>query len=139
MVNGLLRTPLPISPSPEEAPPATAVHNCEQFGSNRALISGCVSGSHHIFAVLEETGKLYFLPLDAHENGGIYSPETTASELPASLSQQRERSPTCLRFVPSGNLLFAVDPKGSLIVFEFETCPGLVRLASPSDTFRNLN
>lgn len=129
--------PLPISPSPEEPPPRTAIHNYEQFRKHHALISNSVSNAHNMFAVLEETGKIYVLSLDAHENGGIHSSETHALQLPVALSKQDRWIPTCLRFNPSGNMLFAVDPKGTIVIAEFEQCPGPSEISSVATSTHN--
>ena len=97
-----------------------AIHNFEQFRKHRALVAGAVSSRHNVLAVLEETGKIYILRLDAHEDGGIHSPELDAGKLAVRLAKQETPSANCLRFDPDGERLFAVDIKGKIIIVEFE-------------------
>ena len=83
-------------------------------------MAGAVSTTHNIFAVLEDCGRISILALDAHEQGGIHSPQADADILSVSLSKQDRPSMSCLVFDPSGSRLFAVDPKGKIVVAEFE-------------------
>ena len=83
-------------------------------------MAGCPSSQHHVFVVLEESGRLSVLRLDKHDDGGIHSPDENAEILPHSLCKQDRPLSNCLRFDPSGSWLFAIDPKGKIIVTEFE-------------------
>ncbi len=94
-------------------------HDFEQLEGHDPLLAGCSSTQHHIFTILETSGRLSTLPLDKHEDGGIYSPED-AEILPHSLCKQDRPLMDCLRFDPTGSCLFAVDPEGKIVVTEFE-------------------
>ena len=106
--------------------PVNEVYNFEQFQAHGPLITGCPSSQHHVFAVLEDSGRLSILRLDKHSDGGIHGREDAegcpekAEILPHSLCKQSRPSAGCLRFDPSGSYLFAVDPKGKVVVTEFE-------------------
>ncbi|KAF6233806.1 hypothetical protein HO173_008018 [Letharia columbiana] len=96
------------------------VHTFEQLKSHRPLFAGRPSSQHHIFAVLEDSGRLSVLRLNRHDDGGIHSPDGDAEILAHSLCKQDRPLTDCLRFDPSGSFLFAVDPKGKIVVTEFE-------------------
>lgn len=71
--------------------------------------------------MLEETGKIFILPLEAHEEAGIHGCESDALvSLPESLCKQEVPSTSSFRFDPSGDRLFAIDPRGKIIVTDFE-------------------
>lgn len=84
------------------------------------MVAGCVSETHNAFAVLEETGRISYVHLDAHPQGGVSGKDADATILPVMLSRQERPSASCVRFDPEGRRLFAVDPKGKLILVEFE-------------------
>ena len=111
--------PIPGNASRSYILPGSRTHNFEQLGDHRALFAGCPSSQHHIFAVLEDSGRLSVLRLDKHEDGGIYSSDE-AEILAHSLCKQNRPLPDCLRFDATGSCLFAVDPRGKIIVTEFE-------------------
>lgn len=94
-------------------------HNFEQLKNHRPLFAGCSSSQHHIFAILENSGKISILNLANHDDGGIYSADD-AEVLSHSLCKQDRPLTECLRFDPSGSFLYAVDPKGTIIITEFE-------------------
>ena len=98
--------------------PVGIVHNFEQFKYHRPLFAGCASSRHHLFAVLEKSGKLSVLGLDKHDDGGIHGQEE-AEILPHSLCKQDRPLTDCLRFDTSGSYLMGIDPKGTIIVTEF--------------------
>jgi len=80
---------------------------------------------HNVFAVLEETGKIWILPLEAHEEAGIDGSRSDALvSLPESLCNQDMPSTSSFRFDPSGDRLFAIDPRGKIVVSEFEKQEG---------------
>lgn len=114
--------PLPNLNLPRIRPPNNnSIHNFEQFKFHCALRAGCVSSRHNIIAVLEETGKISILPLEAHEKAGIHGSDDDAlAVLPEVLCKQDNPSPSCLHFDPTGERLFAIDPKGKIIIAEFE-------------------
>ena len=100
--------------------PDRVIHIFEQLKSHRPLLAGCPSSQHHVFAVLEDSGRLSVLRLDKHDDGGIHSPDEDAEVLAHSLCKQDRPLTDCLRFDPSGSWLFAVDPKGTIVVTEFD-------------------
>ena len=100
--------------------PSTRLHTFEQLDCHRPLYVGCSSSQHHVFAILENSGRLSFLRLNKHKDGAIHSREKNAEKLLHSLCKQDRPLTDCLRFDPSGDCLFAVDPKGKIIVTEFE-------------------
>lgn len=106
---------LPVPPNTRSHSGST-IHNFEQL---KRPLAGCPSSKHHVFAVLEDSGKLSILRLDKHDGGGIHSPDEDAETLKQSLCKQDRPLTDCLRFDPSGSFLFAVDPKGKIIVTEF--------------------
>ena len=112
--------PIPPNASQWENRPGSRIHSFEQLQGHRPLFAGCSSSQHHIFAFLEDSGRLSVLRLDRHDDGGIYSPDEHAEILAHSLCKQDRPLTDCLRFDPSGSHLFAVDPKGEIIVIEFE-------------------
>ena len=114
----ILLIPPNVSRSNEH--PDSRCHTFEQFKCHRPLFAGCPSSQHNLFAVLEDSGRLSVLRLDKHEDGGIHSPDEDAEILAHSLCKQERPLTDCLRFDPSGRFLFAVDPKGKIVVTEFE-------------------
>ena len=100
--------------------PSSRIHTFEQLKKHRSLFAGCPSSQHHLFAVLEDSGKLSVLRLNKHDDGGVHSLDEGAEILPHSLCKQDRPLTDCLRFDPSGSCLFAVDPKGTIVVTEFE-------------------
>ncbi|KAL8738320.1 MAG: hypothetical protein Q9181_000863 [Wetmoreana brouardii] len=92
--------------------------------SHRPLVTGAVSSVANIFAVLEKSGRILILHLTGHEDGGVTSHSTRDGEperLQVSLNQvQSLRTSTHrIRFDPSGEKLYAVDPEGKLVVVTF--------------------
>lgn len=83
------------------------------------MLAGCPSSQHHLFAVLEVSGRLSVLRLNKHKDGGIHSKDE-AEILAHSLCKQDRPLPDCLRFDSTGSHLYAVDRKGKIIVTEFE-------------------
>lgn len=115
---------LPILEVPEKVSRSeillsSRVHSFNQLQDHRSLFAGCPSCQHHIFAVLENSGRLSVLRLERHDDGGIHSADS-AEILVHSLCKQDRPMPDCLRFDPTGSHLFAVDPKGKIIVTVFE-------------------
>lgn len=112
---------LPINEnvSRSQISPGSRVHNFEKLKNHRALLAGCPSSQHHIFAVLEISGRLSVLRLNMHKDGGIYS-KYEAEILVHSLCKQDRPLPDCLRFDSTGSRFIAVDPRGKVIVTEFE-------------------
>lgn len=110
---------IPPNPSRSHLQPSSIIYNLEQTKSHRPLFAGCPSSQHHVFAVLEDSGRLSVLRLDRRDGGGIHSPDEDAEILAHSLCKQDRPLTDCLRFDPSGSCLFAVDPKGSIVVTEF--------------------
>lgn len=111
----------PVATSDEEVPPST-VHDFVALQSYRQLITGAVSSVANIYAVLEKTGKIVTLRLTSHEHGGIGPREEAPQKLRASLCslESSRASTTCMRFDPSGEKLYAVDPEGKLLVVTFK-------------------
>lgn len=107
------------SPVGRSLPPEN-IHNFEQFGNHQSLAAGTVSRRCKIFAVLEKTGRIFFLPLTGHSKGGIHSEVENPIRIESSLCKQHRSSPHCLRFDPTGTHLYAVDAKGKIIVATFE-------------------
>lgn len=97
-------------------PPADAVYDFHQFKNHRPLRAGAVSNKHHVFAVLEETGKISILPLRAGEKGGICGIRGDVQYLTKALNS----ASSALRFDPDGERLFAVDAQGRILITEFE-------------------
>lgn len=110
--------PITGTSSRGDSHPASQVHDFEGLKYHRPLFAGCASSQHHVFAVLEDSGKLSILRLDKHNDGGIYSPGK-AEILEHSLCKQDRPLTRCLRFDPSGSL-FGIDRKGKIVVTEFE-------------------
>ena len=104
---------------PAEPLPPEMTHNFEQFRKNQSLVAGAVSHQCNIFAVLERTGNIFFLPLTGHSEGGICSAVEIPIKLKSSLCKQDRPSPHCLRFDPLGTRLYAADATGRIIVFTF--------------------
>ena len=106
-------------------PLKTTIYNFKQFEKHRAIFGGCVSSGHNIFAVLEKTGRISVLSLDAHHNGGVHSAqeeaETLSTTASTTLRGQRRSGASGMRFEPEaeGGRLFAVDTRGKVIVTEF--------------------
>ena len=120
--------PLPSQTTPPTQitqPPKSTIHNFEQFEQHRALFGGCVSSRHNIFAVLEKTGRVSVLSLDAHEISGVHSAQDNAELLSTStltlLCEQKRSGTSRLRFEPEakGGRLIAVDVRGKVVVTEF--------------------
>lgn len=107
---------------PDEPLPQAVIHNFEQFGKHQSLVAGAVSRQCNIFAVLERSGNIFFLPLTGHSEGGIHSKVKTPTKPKVSLCEQKQgrSSPLCLRFDPTGTRLFAVDATGRIIVTTFK-------------------
>ena len=112
--------PIPVNASRAHTPSGSCIQNLEQFQDHGPLFAGCASSQHHVLAVLEKSGRLSVLRLDKHRDGGIHSPDQDAEILAHSLCKQDRPLTSCLRFDPSGSFLFAVDPKGKVVVTEFE-------------------
>ena len=110
---------IPPNASRSHIHPGSTTHNFEQLKHHRPLFAGCPSSKHHVFAVLEDSGRISILRLDKHDGGGIYSPDEHAEILAHSLCKQDRPLTDCLRFDPSSSFLFAVDPKGKIVVTEF--------------------
>ena len=107
---------------PPSQVPEMAIHDLDQLGKQQTLIAGAVSSSASIFAVLEKTGRIYLLKLSGHEDGGVCGQVDPPQRLPASLSEFSRVSTqgtTCLRFDPTGSIMYAISPKGRLIVVRF--------------------
>ena len=113
--------PLPDHFAPNSRPPEDAIHNFEQFKGLAALRTGTASGRHHIFAVLDEAGRLSLLPLAANGIGGVEGCESGAVTLVEKLEKQQRVLGCCLRFDEKGERLFAVDIRGRVVVVEFES------------------
>ncbi len=109
--------PLSYTEGPRLRPPNPPCHDLGQF--THALTVGCVSKKHHVLAVLEDSGKISILSLMGHEEGGICG-EGDAERLSEALCKQEKPSTSCLRFDPDGERLFAVDPRGKIIITDFE-------------------
>ena len=105
---------------PQLRPPNLPCHDLEQFKEHRGLTVGCVSRRHDVLAVLEDSGNISILSLKSHENGGICGEEGDAVRLSEALCKQEKPSTSCLQFDPDGERLFAIDPRGKIIVTEFE-------------------
>ena len=112
-------SPLSYRRGPELRPPNAPFHNLEQFKEHHALTVGCVSTKHNVLAVLEGSGKISILSLKSHEDGGICG-EEKAQRLSEALHRQEKPSTACLRFDPEGERLFAIDPKGKIIITDFK-------------------
>ena len=75
-----------------------------------------------MLAVLEETGKISIMHLQAHKEAGMtsYMEDGTGDDklirLPEALCKQYPPLSSCMRFDPSGDRLYAVDPKGRVII-----------------------
>lgn len=104
---------------PAEPLPSETTHNFQQFEKNQSLVAGAVSRQCNIFAVLERTGNIFYLPLTGHSGGGIYSAVETPIKLKSSLCEQDRPSHRCLRFDPLGTSLYAADATGWIIVTTF--------------------
>ena len=111
--------PLPFTRGPRLRPPNPPCHDLKQFGKHHALTLGCVSTKHNVLAVLERSGVISVLSLKSHETGGICG-EGHAKRLSEALFKQEKPSTSCLHFDPDGERLFAIDPKGKIIITEFE-------------------
>ncbi|KAL2047571.1 hypothetical protein N7G274_000612 [Stereocaulon virgatum] len=122
--------PLPLRPPatlPTQLihPTDNNIHNFEQFEKHRALLGGCVSIEHSVFAVLEKTGKISLLSLDPHSRGGVYSAQDNAELLSTSAStslcEQKRSGTSAMRFEPEaeGGRLIAVDARGKIVVTKF--------------------
>lgn len=109
---------IPSNPSQSHSLQSKRMYNLEQTKSHRPLFAGCPSNKHHVFAILEDSGRISVLRLDKHDDGGIHSSDEDAEILPHFLCKQDRPLTDCLRFDPSGSALFAVDPKGKIIVTE---------------------
>ena len=105
---------------PRLRPPNPSCHDLEQFKEHRALTVGCVSMKHNVLAVLEDSGDISIISLKSHEKGGICGGEGDAERLSEALCKQEKPSTSCLRFDPDSGRLFAIDPKGKIIVTDFE-------------------
>lgn len=110
---------IPPDASPKNPHQGNIIHNFEQLKSHRSLLAGCPSSQHHVFAVLEDSGRMSVLRLDKHDDGGIHSPDEDTEFLQHSLCKQDRPLTQCLRFDPSGSFLFAVDAKGKIVVTDF--------------------
>ena len=111
--------PLPFTRGPRLRPPNPPCHDLEQFKKHHALTLGCVSTKHNVLAVLENLGKISILSLKSDEMGGICG-EGDAERLSDALFKQEKPSTSCLQFDPDGERLFAIDPKGKIIITDFE-------------------
>ncbi|KAL8704700.1 MAG: hypothetical protein Q9201_002162 [Fulgogasparrea decipioides] len=113
----------PIPQGETQAPPS-ATHHFIALKDYRQLVAGAVSSVANIFAVLEKSGRILILHLTGHEDGGVTSLSTRDGKpesLQVSLNQvQSLRTSTQrMRFDPSGEKLYAVDPEGKLVVVTF--------------------
>ena len=112
---------LPILPNTPQShiQSGSTIHDFQQLKRHRPLFAGYPSSKHHVFAVLEDSGRLSILRLDKHDGGGIHSPDENSEILKHCLCKQDRPLTDCLRFDPSGSFLFAVDRNGKIIVTEF--------------------
>ena len=113
-------SPLSYTMGPRLRPPNLPCHDLEQFKGHHALTVGCVSRTHDVLAVLEDSGNISILSLENHEKGGICGEEGEPKRLPEALCREEKPSTSCLRFDPDGEKLFAIDRKGKIIVTKFE-------------------
>ncbi|MCJ1461908.1 hypothetical protein MMC07_000507 [Pseudocyphellaria aurata] len=104
---------------PSESLPPDITHSFQQFRKQQALVAGAVSQQCNIFAVLEKTGNIFYVPLSAHSGGGIHSKIEKPIKLKGSLCKQDRPSPDCLRFDPAGTRLYAVDATGKITITTF--------------------
>lgn len=113
--------------SPVIMPPGSvlesSIHNFVHLQEQRTLVAGTVSSRASVFAVLEKTGKIFLVGLTGHENGGIWGQPESPKCLSASLTAQSgvaTQGTSPIRFDPSGSKLYAVDPKGKVIIVSFQ-------------------
>lgn len=112
----------------------SGIYSFEQLKSHSSLFAGCPSSQHHVFAILEGSGRLSVLRLDKHDDGGIHSPDEDVEILAHSLCRQDRPLTQCLRFDPSGSCLFAVDAKGKIVVTQFEKADSSGHLEVPRES-----
>lgn len=109
--------------TPPGSVPASSIHNLEQLKNQRALVAGTVSSQASLFAVLERTGKIFLVGLTGHGDGGICGEAEAPERLSVSLPEQSgvtTQGTSCLRFDPTGSKLYAVDPKGKIVIVSFK-------------------
>lgn len=87
-------------------------HRLEQLAEHK-IQCGAVPRQGNLVAFLEETGNVTYVPLTAGDRAGLSSQHPL--RLPVSLCPQQKLSMGCLRFDPSGTILYAIDSKGRLI------------------------
>ena len=87
-----------------------------QLAHHRPQRNGAVSSKHNVLAVLEDTGRISLLPLQAGSNGGVCGKDNGVTFL----KEQLGPSGGSLRFTPDGGRLIATDAKGKLVVVDFE-------------------
>ncbi|MCJ1389386.1 hypothetical protein MMC18_002243 [Xylographa bjoerkii] len=113
----------PVGAGPAKVP-SQLDHNLWRLRRARAIIAGAASPDGSVIALLEETGKILLMPLEAPEGGGLSSLDPIT--LDVSLKSQRTASPTALRFCKVGGqlCLIAVDPAGTVIRVPFPNQTG---------------
>lgn len=86
-------------------------------------MSGAVSSVLNVFAVLEKNGKISFIGLQAHlEGGGIYDGDQEPETVEFSLNDPRSDDqicPSALRFDESGTRLYAIGRDGKIVIVDF--------------------
>ena len=124
----------PISFPPESAPERT-IHDLHCLKDKRRLVAGAVSSKANVFAVLEISGNISFIGLQAHNDGGICAADVPPYTIKSALSSQKTQSQICpsvLQFDPSGERLFAVGPDGKFIVVDLTDREDQADTRSPS-------
>lgn len=112
----------PITFPPEHVAGAN-VHNLESLRGRPSLVSGAVSSTVKVFAVLERKGRISLIGLQAHSEGGIYDGDQEPETVEFSLNDQKTEHqicPSALKFDNSGTRLYAVGPDGKIVIVDFE-------------------
>ena len=109
----------PILPLPATIPPQLD-HSLWRLRECKAILTGAVSPSSNLIALLEETGRVLLMPLVAEASGGLSSEDPVF--LDVRLAEQQKASSTSLRFCHVGHnlCLVGVDTKGTIIRKYFE-------------------
>ena len=119
----------PVIPLPATIP-AQLDHSLWRLRECKAILTGAVSPSSNLIALLEETGRVLLMPLVAEASGGLSSEDPVF--LDVGLAEQQKASSTSLRFCQVGqNLcLVGVDTKGKIIRKYFEDVAHSLSLSS---------
>ena len=93
--------------------------NLFQYRNTQGILAGAVSFDGSVVALLEGSGKIIMLPVNANTHGGLgtYGSPTILECTLSNHARRKKVSPTCLRFCKSerGQYLVAVDVKGNVV------------------------